>query len=101
MSPAGRSAFVDYLRCAAFLAVFAQHVLYDEIARLAALDGGRGAFAALDRLVRIDGAPGIFGVVLFFMISGYCIFHAAQREDARQFGRCSITASRLASSHSQ
>jgi len=80
-------AFVDALRCVAFMSVFAQHVFIDEIVRLAGSADPlvAGAFAAVDRFVRIDGAPGVFGVVLFFAISGYCITLAARRETPAQF----------------
>ena len=82
-----RSAFIDYLRCVAFLSVFVQHIFVDEFERLAHSPdvATARAFTWLDQLVRIDGAPGIFGVVLFFMISGYCITNAARRESAGQF----------------
>lgn len=80
-------AFVDPLRCVAFLSVFAQHVFIDEIAHLARSQdtGVARVFGAVYRFVRIDGAPGVFGVVLFFVISGYCIAKAATRETATQF----------------
>lgn len=77
------------IRCAgvAFLSVFAQHVFIDEIARLARSQDTAVAsvFGAVYRFVRIEGAPGVFGVVLFFVISGYCIAKAARRETPAQF----------------
>lgn len=87
VSQAGRLAFIDPLRCVAFLSVFIQHVFLEEISRLAQATNPTVAhvFSAIYRFVRIDGAPGVFGVVLFFVISGYCIAKAAERETAGEF----------------
>jgi peptidoglycan/LPS O-acetylase OafA/YrhL len=71
-APATRLAWLDALRGIAVLAVVFEHVSYF------VLPGARGAVM---RVVH----PGTFGVMLFFLVSGYIIPASLERGGARRF----------------
>jgi peptidoglycan/LPS O-acetylase OafA/YrhL len=65
--------FIDYLRILAFSSVFAGHLFPGYMSAL------------LPSYLTVLWAGGAFGVVLFFLISGYVVTLALFRETPRQF----------------